>query len=45
MPHRFGKLPQSPRTYQAAKLCGTLGMSINMAGKIAESSLASLFPG
>jgi L-alanine-DL-glutamate epimerase-like enolase superfamily enzyme len=39
------KLGGMTRTYQAAKLCGTLGMSINMAGKIAESSLASLFPG
>ena len=39
------KLGGMTRTYQAAKLCGTLGMSINMAGQIAESSLASLFPG
>jgi muconate cycloisomerase len=35
------KLGGMTRTCQAAKLCGTLGMSINMAGKIAESSLAT----
>lgn len=35
------KLGGMTRTYQASKMCGALGMSINMAGKIAESSLAN----
>ena len=30
------KLGGMTRTYQASKMCGALGMSINMAGKIAE---------
>jgi L-alanine-DL-glutamate epimerase-like enolase superfamily enzyme len=35
------KLGGVTRTYQASRMCGTLGLSINMAGKIAESSLAN----
>jgi L-alanine-DL-glutamate epimerase-like enolase superfamily enzyme len=35
------KLGGLTRTYQASQMCGKLGMSINLAGKIAESSVAN----
>ena len=35
------KLGGLTRTYEAAQMCGALGLSINLAGKIAESSLAN----
>jgi len=38
------KLGGMTRTYQAAKLCGTLGMSINMAGQITAWKRAMSLP-
>jgi L-alanine-DL-glutamate epimerase-like enolase superfamily enzyme len=35
------KLGGLTRTFEASRMCGALGLSINLAGKIAESSLAN----